>query len=65
MKWFIKSKTFWINLLMVVAAILDLADVLQLNFLSEEMWAFIIGSVNIVLRFLTGQPVQVRKPEAS
>jgi len=55
----LKSKTFWINLLMALALILP--EFLDLEFLkvSKEISAFIIFIVNVVLRLMTTGAVGV------
>lgn len=50
-KAFWKSKTFWANVLAVVA--------IYTGYLPKETAAYVIPAVNILLRFLTVQPVTV------
>jgi hypothetical protein len=57
---FWESKVFWVNLVMAVIAILELAtDALPLPEGSGVWLVFIIGVLNIVLRFVTVQPVSL------
>lgn len=63
-KSFLKSKTFWINLLMMLALILPEAFDLEILKVSKEISAFIIFIVNVVLRFITTGAIGVTdKPE--
>ena len=59
-KWYM-SKTLWANGLMVLAAVLEAAGVT--NVLTPEVQAEVIavvmGVVNMVLRFVTTEPVEV------
>ena len=59
---FWESKTFWINLLVVVFMVLEgfgVIDVLP-DTASIEQWAAItISVVNIILRFMTTKPVKM------
>jgi uncharacterized membrane protein len=57
---FWESKTFWVNLVLALIAILELAtDALPLPEGSGVWLVFIIGVLNIVLRFVTVQPVSL------
>lgn len=59
-----ESKTIWANAIIVIVAILTLATE-QLDLPAEQVKVllFLAGSLGIVLRFLTNQPVTTRKPD--
>ena len=53
-----KSKTFWVNFLIVsIAAITALSDV-TLNPEHIALFGILIGSGNIILRVLTKEPIK-------
>jgi hypothetical protein len=56
---FWESKTFWANLIIALVAVLELANVspLPLPEGSGEWLIFAAGVLNILLRFVTTQPV--------
>ncbi len=63
-KWVLKSKTFWFNVLalvVLVANALGYAD-FQANPQLMEIGSTIIVLVNLVLRFATTQPISLGKP---
>lgn len=49
----IKSKTFWINVLSIAAAVTGIVPI------NAEAAAIIVGCVNIALRVITKDPVKV------
>ena len=49
----IKSRTFWVNLLSIAAAVSGIVPI------DAEAAAIIVGCVNIVLRVITKDPVKV------
>jgi hypothetical protein len=53
-KKFYLSKTFWANIIAAVGVVL--ADKFGIT-LSPEQVAMVLGGVNVVLRFITKQPV--------
>ena len=55
-QWF-TSKTFWLNLIGIVLAILALAS--QSFPIDAKVVTFVIGVGNILLRFLDGQPIMI------
>lgn len=60
----VKSKTFWINLVTIVAGIVTLiggSDLIQENPQYAGLAATVIGVVNILLRLVTKEPVTVIK----
>ena len=57
-----KSKTFWVNLVTVVAGVIGYLaghDVIADNTSLVALLVAVQGGVNVVLRLLTWQPVQV------
>jgi len=57
----IKSKTFWINLITIIAGIITTvggSDMIQANPEYAGIAAAILGVVNIAMRFLTKEPVR-------
>jgi len=54
-KTFLKSKTFWVNVLAFVAFILQ--GVLGKEAFPPELQASILAVINVVLRFITGEPI--------
>jgi len=63
MKEFWRSKTFWVNALALVAAFLPpIREFLVTQFgLSSEWTVSLLAFVNVVLRFLTNQPITMRR----
>lgn len=60
MKPFWESKTFWLN---VIAIAVLVADYLFTNqIIPAEIGVLVLGILNIVLRFLTSQPLSGSKP---
>ena len=60
-KKFWASKTLWINFIAVVAAILAATGVYDLDATAQaEIVAAVMAVVNIVLRFVTKEPVSVK-----
>lgn len=57
-QWY-QSKTFWLNLIGLVLAVISLAA--QSFPLDPKVVAFVLGLGNIILRFLDGQPIMVGK----
>ncbi len=49
----IKSRTFWVNLLSIAAAVSGIVPI------NAEAAAIIVGCVNIALRVITKDPVKV------
>ena len=49
------SKTFWVNLLAIVFMVINYFYPLVV--LSPELQAIILGVINIILRLVTGQPI--------
>lgn len=61
-KHILKSKTFWINLLMAIAVIIP--ELVDLGFNIPAKWSGLaIVVVNLILRLLTNQPVTLKKKE--
>lgn len=62
--WYL-SKTLWVNILVVVIAILGFVagDQFPIQLGPDAIYyiGFALGILNIVLRFLTGQPVSMTK----
>ena len=56
-----QSKTFWANVVALVAALLPpVRDLLTQMGWSTEIVVSLIAVVNIVLRFVTKQPIKVK-----
>jgi len=66
MKFTLKSKTFWINLLALVAALLALPELIALFGDAAPQWIIAAQAViNIALRFLGGAPLTVVPSKAT
>lgn len=60
---FWQSKTFWVNVLIVVVIILEstgVIDVVPDEVQLEQYAILIVGLINIVLRFVTKEPITLR-----
>lgn len=60
------SRTIWVNVLTLAVAVLMLVS--QQTWLPEQtvpILLALVGAINVVLRFLTGQPVQLANPRKS
>jgi len=57
--WYL-SKTLWANVLLLVLAVLDNAYFGGL--VPPDVKVYIVGVVNLLLRFLTSQPLATKKP---
>ena len=55
MKEFWKSKTFWVNLIGLLVLVAQYSG--EINVISPELLAGILGVLNFVLRFFTSEPV--------
>jgi hypothetical protein len=53
-KWW-TSKTLWANVISIGIALAD--QLLGYKFLTAEMHLYIIGTLNLVFRFLTKEPI--------
>ena len=64
-KFFLKSKTVWINALVLIAALAGFVTGpdFPLNLSAEDLRlvVFIQSFVNLVLRFVTNEPLKVKK----
>ena len=59
----VKSKTFWINLVTIVAGLITMvggSDMIQNNPEYAGIAAAVIGVVNIALRFITTEKVTIK-----
>lgn len=56
-KQFYASKTFWLNAISILIAVIALAS--QSFPLNPEWVAFIVGVGNLLLRFIEGKPIMV------
>ncbi len=54
-KKFYMSKTFWINLLLIFVMVIQSYTGFVIT---PEEQAMIIGVINIILRFMTGEPLE-------
>ena len=60
-KWY-QSRTMWVNMLATIAAIVLLAtQVFELSAETLTWFLFIQGTINIVLRSVTGEPISFKK----
>jgi hypothetical protein len=60
-KWY-QSRTMWVNMLATLAAVVLLAtQVFELSAETLTWLLFIQGTLNIVLRSLTGEPIVFKK----
>jgi hypothetical protein len=60
-KHFLQSKTFWLNTLTIIGGlILAYWDVVPTKY--EPFLLATLGAINVVLRFLTGQPITLTRP---
>lgn len=55
--WYL-SKTLWANVLLIVLAVLDNAYFGAL--VPADVKVYIVGAINLVLRFLSSQPITVK-----
>lgn len=59
----LKSKTFWINLVTIIAGLITTvggSDMIQANPEYAGIAATILGVVNIFMRFMTKAPVKIK-----
>jgi hypothetical protein len=63
-KLFWQSKTFWLNVVTIGLAILAITDA-SLIPIDPKMLLWIIGVLNILLRFLTNQPITLTANQGS
>lgn len=59
----VSSKVFWVNLVVIVAALLTQLTDMNLPFTTEQWFLGLVALVNIALRFLTKKPVTIRGGE--
>lgn len=63
MKSIFASKTFWVNAVAAVVALLESQDVLTwIPDAYETTIASVVFAINIVLRYITTQPVSITAP---
>ena len=55
--WYL-SKTLWANVLLLVLAVLDNAYFGAL--VPADVKVYIVGAINLVLRFLSAQPIAIK-----
>lgn len=61
MKHWYQSKTFWVNLITLVSALLPpIRDFLSQVGLGTEWVVSALAALNLILRFLTNQPLKVK-----
>ena len=57
-KWF-NSKTIWANLLVILA--FGIERFVGTDFINAEIGVLLIGFINLILRFITSEPIQTKK----
>ena len=64
-KWFLASKTVWVNVLVILAALLSFVVgpefPIELTAQHLQILLLILALVNLALRFVTGQPITLKK----
>jgi len=64
MKWTVKSKTFWVNILALVAAILAMPELIALFGDTAPQWIIALqAGINIALRWIGGLPLSLTPPK--
>lgn len=59
MKKFYKSKTIWTNVLVILA--FSIERFMGTDFINAEIGVLLIGFINLILRFITSEPLQTAK----
>ena len=55
-KWFLKSKTVWLNILALLVPLLDIF--LKTNLIKDkDVYALVLAIFNLLLRFKTNKPI--------